>query len=207
MGNSSPGADGLARIALDLFADRHYSSVSIRDIGRAAEVNSSMIYYYYEDKSDLFRAAIESAVDEAFDLFSHHNGGKYENEVEAINAWFDIHVALNRSLRNVIKISLDCKGVVEAVPDHQNPIKHFYRHESQILQDLIKKGIENGTFRRVDPPLVATMISTILDGVLARSLFIKDFDMIGTVEEFKKAILTYLACEIDEKSVLRHETL
>jgi hypothetical protein len=33
-----PGPDELARIALDLFAERHFASVTIKDIGRAANV-------------------------------------------------------------------------------------------------------------------------------------------------------------------------
>jgi AcrR family transcriptional regulator len=108
-----PGPDELARIALDLFAERHFASVTIKDIGRAANVNSAMIYYYYQDKEHLFRAAIESAIDEAFDLFAKHCSSEvHEDPAETILAWFDTHVALYKQLRNVVKISVDCKGVV-----------------------------------------------------------------------------------------------
>jgi AcrR family transcriptional regulator len=51
----SQAADDLARIALNLFAEHHYASVTIKDIGRAAKVNTAMIYYYYADKRALFR--------------------------------------------------------------------------------------------------------------------------------------------------------
>jgi hypothetical protein len=69
------------------------------------------------------------------------------------------------------------------------PIKGFYRHENEILQDLIRKGIDAGLFHKVDPSVAATMISTILDGALARSIFLKDFQMVETVEEFKRSIM------------------
>ena len=190
---SGPDADELARIALDLFAERHFDSVSIRDIGRAANINSAMSYYYYEDKAALFCAAIESAIDEAFALFAKHcDTGKHETPAEAISAWFDVHVALHKRLRNVIKISLDCKGIVGTVPEANEPIKRFYRHEKEILQKLIHEGIRDGLFHKVDSAVVATMISTILDGVLARSIFLKDFEMVKTVGAFKQAILLYL---------------
>lgn len=190
---SRPGAEDLARIALDLFAERHFASVSIKDIGRAAKVNSAMIYYYYKNKEDLFRAAIESAVDEAFLLFDRHCiNEKHNNAADAIGAWFDIHVNLCKRLRNVVKISIDCKGIVGSIPEADDPIKRFYRHENEILQNLIRQGIEKGIFRRVDPSIVATMISTILDGALARSFFLKDFEMVKTVEEFKQALWLYL---------------
>lgn len=190
---SGPGADELAKIALDLFAERHFASVTIKDIGRAANVNSAMIYYHYKDKEDLFRAAIESAVDEAFLLYAKHCNGKvHANAAEAIGAWFDVHVTLHRQLRNVVKISLDCKGVVGTVPEADDPIKRFYDHESEIIQGIIRDGIKTGIFREVDPAIVATMISTTLDGVMARSFILRDFDMPATVEEFKEALWLYL---------------
>jgi AcrR family transcriptional regulator len=190
---SGPGPDELARIALDLFAASHFASVSIRDIGRAAEVNSAMIYYHFSDKADLICAAIESAIDEAFDLFEKHcKNEEHETPADAISDWFDVHVALHKRLRNVIKISLDCRGIVGNIPEANEPILRFYRHEGEILEKLIHDGIKIGIFHEVDSAVVATMISTMLDGVLARSMFLKDFDMIETVEEFKRSIFLYL---------------
>ena len=190
---SRPGAGDLARIALDLFAEHHFAAVTIKDIGQAAKINSAMIYYYYKDKEDLFRAAIESAIDEAFLLFDRHcNNEKHDSPADAIGAWFDIHVHLYKQLRNVVKISLDCKGIVGNIPKANEPIQRFYRHENEILQKFIREGIERGIFRKVDLSIVATMISTVLDGVLARSFFLKDFPMVKTVEEFKQALWLYL---------------
>lgn len=203
-GTPGPGADGFARIALDLFAERNFASVSIKDIGRAAGVNSAMLYYYYKDKDDLFRAAIESAIDEAFDLFAEHcNNEKHENVAEAIGAWFDVHVRLYKRLRNVIKISLDCKGTVPGVRDKKNPIKRFYRHEKEILENLIREGMKSGLFTKsANPAIIATMISTMLDGILARSVFLKDFDMHETVSAFKQAILLYLGFSAERAASL-----
>jgi AcrR family transcriptional regulator len=200
---SGPGPEDLARIALELFAERHFASVSIRDIGRAANVNSSMIYYHYKDKEDLFRAAIETAIDEAFSLFANHcNSAAHENAADAIDKWFDVHVELCKQLRNVVKISLDCKGVI-GVPDANEPIKRFYRHENKILQGVIREGMDQGIFKKVDPPVVATMISTMLDGIMARSFFLKDFDMLATVREFKKALWQHLGYQAREKKPLQ----
>jgi AcrR family transcriptional regulator len=170
--HSGPTRAELAKIALELFAERHFASVSIRDIGRAAKVNSSMIYYHFKDKEHLFRAAIDTAIEEAFQLF-------------------DVHVALSKQLRNVVKIGLDCKGVI-GVAEAEEPIKRFYRHESEIIQRYIREGTSQGLFRKVDAPVVATMISTILDGVMARSFILPDFEMVKTVGEFKEALWQYL---------------
>lgn len=44
--------------AADLFADRGFSGVTIKDISAKARVNSALIYYYYEDKEGLYRAVL-----------------------------------------------------------------------------------------------------------------------------------------------------
>ena len=191
-GEAGPGPTELAKIALELFAEKHFASVSIRDIGRAANVNSSMLYYYFKDKEALFRAAIEISIDEAFQLFEKfYNSDQHLNAVDAIEEWFDVHVTLNKQLRNVIKISIDCKGAI-GVAETEEPIQRFYRHENEILQKLIREGMRDGIFQKVDPFVVATMISTALDGVLARSFFLRDFDLPRTVEEFKDSLWRHL---------------
>ncbi len=188
---AGPGADELALIALDLFAERHYSTVTIKDIGKAANVNSAMIYYHYEDKLALFNAAIDSAMNAAFQLFNEHlQNEKHENAVAAIDAWFDVHVTLYKRLRNVIKISLDCSG--PEFSEARGSIRRFYNHERKILEEIIQGGIDSGIFRKVDLSVVATMISAFLDGILARSLILKDFDMHKTVDEFKRTLWVHL---------------
>lgn len=186
-------AGDLSSIALDLFAERHYAAVTIKDIGRAAGVNPAMIYYHFKDKEELFASAIQNAIDEAFQLFEEHcHIDDHEHALAAIDAWFDIHVILHKRLRNVVKISLDANSLSKANPAAITSIKQFYSHEKRILESFIQRGIDSGLFRPVDPRQVATMISVSLDGIMAHSLILADFDMQGTVEEFKTA----LACRL-----------
>ena len=70
--------------SLDLFAERNFASVTIKDIAKALNVNTALIYYYFDSKTDLFRATIEYAVAGAFEnvraletaieqYLNHHN--------------------------------------------------------------------------------------------------------------------------------------
>ncbi len=189
-------ADDLSGIALDLFADRHYAAVTIKEIGRAAGVNPAMIYYHFKNKEELFAAAIQNAIDEAFRLFEKHCSiDDHEHAMAAIEAWFDIHVILHKRLRNVVKISLDANSLSNVNPAAIASIKQFYAHEKAILESFIQQGIDSGLFQPVDPMQVATMISVSLDGIMAHSLILEDFDMQGAVEEFKRA----LACRLGVK--------
>src|SRR5262245_41218562 len=77
--------------ALDLFAERNFATVTIKDIAKSINVHSALIYYYFKNKNDLFRATIEYAVANAFE-----NVRALENKSAAapdlITAWLDNHV-------------------------------------------------------------------------------------------------------------------
>ncbi|MFZ1071180.1 MAG: helix-turn-helix domain-containing protein, partial [Methyloceanibacter sp.] len=48
--------DKFLTASLDLFAERNFASVTIKDIAKALNVNTALIYYYFDSKTDLFRA-------------------------------------------------------------------------------------------------------------------------------------------------------
>ena len=62
-------------VAMDLFCERDFASVTIKDIARAAKVNSALIYYYFADKEDLFRVMIEHAILRALDNYARLKRG------------------------------------------------------------------------------------------------------------------------------------
>ena len=82
--DASPAADNrskriseLLQAALDLFAEHGFVRVTAKSIGRACGMNAAKIYYYFENKEDLFRAVIERAIaqmpDRYRDMQSAHN--------------------------------------------------------------------------------------------------------------------------------------
>ncbi len=59
----------ICEVALDLFAARNFSSVTIKDISDASGLNTALIYYYFGSKEELFRAVVGLAVERAFARF------------------------------------------------------------------------------------------------------------------------------------------
>jgi len=52
----------LLAAARELFADRDFKAVSVRDIARAARVNPAMVHYHFDDKQGLYRAMLEETL-------------------------------------------------------------------------------------------------------------------------------------------------
>lgn len=57
--NNAPARSQLLAAARSLFAHRGLSGTTIRDIAKAANINSSMISYYFDGKEGLYKACIE----------------------------------------------------------------------------------------------------------------------------------------------------
>jgi AcrR family transcriptional regulator len=51
--------DHIAQVALDLFAQRGYHAVSIRDICKEVGIKESTVYYHYENKQAIWDALID----------------------------------------------------------------------------------------------------------------------------------------------------
>ena len=181
----------LAAVALDLFAERNFAAVTIKDIANALGVNTALIYYYFHSKEDLFRAAIEYAVDQAFKNFRQLRA-RYDNPADIIDDWLNNHVQLYAPIHKFVKISLDYRGAKTRISVADRQIRQFYDEERRILSDCIRQGMKEGRFQSVDPESLALFISTYLDGVMVRSVILDDFDLAQAVEVLRREVWAQL---------------
>lgn len=180
-------AQELATVALDLFAERNFASVTIKDIARESDVNTALIYYYFESKEGLFRAAIENAVDQAFDNFRLLQE-RHDNPADIINDWLNNHVQLFEPIHKLVKISLDYSGAQKRIPSIDRSIRQFYDEEARMLSNCIRQGMSAGIFQPVDPERLALFISTYLDGLMVRSVILPEVDLERAVDYLRLQI-------------------
>jgi AcrR family transcriptional regulator len=180
-------AEELARVALDLFAERNFASVTIKDIARESGVNAALIYYYFESKEDLFRAVIEHAVDQAFENVRMLRE-RHQSPLDIIDDWLNNHVQLFEPIHKLVKISLDYSGAQTRVPSIDRSIRQFYDEEARMLSNCIRQGVAEGMFSPVDPEELALFISTYLDGLMVRSVILPDVDLAQYINYLRQHI-------------------
>jgi AcrR family transcriptional regulator len=198
-GPASPGreehsagrVDKFLATALDLFAERNFASVTIKDIAKALGVNTALIYYYFDSKTDLFRATIEHAVARAFENVRALDN-KSADPATIIAAWLANHVNEYDEIHRFVKIALDFRGAHEGDPAIANTIESFYVEERKLLSRVIREGTKQGLFKPVDPNRMAQFISTYLDGCMVRSVILSDFDLEGAVRDLHRRVLEML---------------
>src|SRR5262249_785825 len=178
-------------VSLDLFAESNFASVTIKDIAKALGVNTALIYYYFDSKTDLFRATIEYAVGRAFENVRALDD-RSADPPTIIAAWLSNHVNKYAEIHRFVKIALDFRGAHEGDPAISKAIEGFYVEERKLLSRIIREGIKLGLFKPVDPTRMAQFISTHLNGCMVRSVILQDFDLRGAVNDLHRRVLEIL---------------
>jgi AcrR family transcriptional regulator len=181
----------LAAVALDLFAERGFSGISIKDIAKKAGINPALIYYYYKDKADLFRAAIAQAVSVAHQQYLQLRL-KNDEPMGRIHAWLESNVVLAQRIRSLVKIMLDYSSAGMRNRGIDTAIREFYELERMILVESIRRGISEGVFAPTDADRLAALISVYLDGVMVASSIREVFDMDEAIGNVKDLLMRYL---------------
>ncbi len=178
-------------IALKLFARSDFAAVTIKDIAKAAGVNTALIYYYFDSKEALFRAAVEYAVAQALDNYRRLRE-RHSDPVDLIDDWFETNLQLSEPIRQLVKIMLDYASSRAQKPVVDRVIKRFYDEECAIISGGVRRGIAEGRFRPVDADQAAKFASTHLDGVMVRSMIHRDFDLAGAMADLKRMFWNHL---------------
>jgi AcrR family transcriptional regulator len=182
-----PQAEKLASVALELFARCGFSAITIKDIAKAANVNSALLYYYFEDKEDLFRASIERAILLALDNYARLKE-RHTDPVDLINDWFENNVEMAGALRKLVKIMLDYADSSLRLASIDRMIREFYAEEAKIIATSIRRGIEHGLFQPVDADRLASFASVHLDGIMIASTIRPDLDLDGAIVDLRELV-------------------
>lgn len=197
-------AEDMLSTALQLFAKLGFANVTIKDIAAAAGMNPALIYYYYEDKEDLFLAALRYAVNAALD--SHEDMGLFERTVDpalTIRHWFEKNRRLFTPISQFFKLMLDYRASQSRIASVQRLINSFYAAEMSLVERSIQRGIASGQFRKVDVKRTALFVSTHLDGLVAASIIRSEIDMAQSINQFETILFDYLGYDLEADRAAR----
>ncbi|HXV23081.1 MAG TPA: TetR/AcrR family transcriptional regulator [Alphaproteobacteria bacterium] len=176
------------RAALRVFAQKDFGDITLRDIQKASGFDAALIYYYFDDKQDLFDAAVKFALSEASGDSKLRLSADID-PVDAIRSWMLHCLALADSNRTIFRIMLHYAGSERGARALDRSIRSFYRREElEILARSIERGIAGGIFRKVASADVARFVSVHLDGITAASIVRADFDVAGAFRDLEAAL-------------------
>lgn len=131
----------LLHSALNLFSEKGYEGTSIREIIEGAGVTRPVLYYYFENKEDLFRRVFETTFNQLISRIESAatEEGSSVERLRAINAAaFDLAEENTRVVRLILQ-------VLFAPPQQGPPLDRnkLIRQRFKAVEHVIKDGLAN----------------------------------------------------------------
>lgn len=144
----------LIAAALRLFAERGFAGTRLEDVAARAGVSKATVYLYFESKEKLFEAVVRATISPSL--------SQLEGLVDAFEGPTP---DLVRTVQRLIEAALDgalpaIAKMIIAESGNFPELARFWgdaviQHGVKVIQRIVRRGIERGEFREVDPALVA----------------------------------------------------
>ena len=151
--------DEITSAALDLFVERGFAATRLDDVASRAGVSKGTVYLYFANKEELFKAVVREALVARLVEFRSQIGQFQGSSSDLLRLVFKTWWERIGStpISGIPKLIL---SEARNFPE----IAHFYVHEvirpgRETLAAVIRRGIERGEFRKVDPETVAHLIA------------------------------------------------
>jgi AcrR family transcriptional regulator len=145
--------------ALESFVERGYAATRLEDVAARAGISKGTLYLYFTNKEELFKAVVREALVARLVEFRSQIGQFQGSSSDLLRLVFKTWWERIGStpISGIPKLIL---SEARNFPE----IAHFYVHEvirpgRETLAAVIRRGIERGEFRKVDPETVAHLIA------------------------------------------------
>jgi AcrR family transcriptional regulator len=191
--------------ALEIFGERGYEATRLVDVARRAGCTKGTIFLYYENKIELFKAAVREVmlplVLETERLVEGHRGSSRELVEQLLRLRWD-HMMRNR-LSGLVKLML---AETRTYPE----LARFYNDEfidrnQALLRRVLEEGIDRGEFRPMDVIQAARfLIAPMMFATVWRHAFEHAVGTPGTLEEYFETALGIMLAGLVAGGVPQH---
>ncbi|MCY0864742.1 MAG: TetR/AcrR family transcriptional regulator [Sulfobacillus sp.] len=136
------------------FQDKGYVATTLNDIAEAVNLQKPTLYHYVKNKNELLFLVLKNTAE------------SYNQALEAVVASpLNPRDKLDRAIRQHIHLQLEHPGTVTLFRDvgeldqgYRREIRQALKRYRELLQDIIRQGIEAGRFRPADPSMAALFV-------------------------------------------------
>ena len=162
--------------AVQLFATYGYANTSLSQVAKEAQVSKALIFWHFENKEQLFRAALQLTLEPYF--INVVTDLQELDEVAQIRKLIDLYYEFVTNNVFSIKMVMSLLLREEQHPDDVVPrIGQLFAIYSNLLHEKLEGGRQKGLFRRdIKPAEEAGLIMATLNGILVQS-FLRDANL------------------------------
>lgn len=153
--------------AINLFSSRGYNAASVDDICADAGISKGAFYHHFKTKQELFLALLDGwlkTIDNAIEASKDKTVP--ETFMQITEAFPYIFATANEGLPMFLEFWLQASRDEKIWQASVKPYRRYHKY----FTDLIKKGVDEGSFVEVNPELTSRMIISTAMGLLLQSL-------------------------------------
>ncbi|MDY6794992.1 MAG: TetR/AcrR family transcriptional regulator [Actinomycetota bacterium] len=152
--------------ALKLFSEKGFYATSTRDITREACVSKGTLYWYWKSKDELAFSLVSDMLADFLALIERARDGEgavAERLDKLINEVAELYYQETDYLRLLWKFRVDRKYIF--TEEYTEKVTSYYICMRNAFETMIRQGMDNGEFRKVDPKQMAFIILGITEGM------------------------------------------
>ena len=152
--------------AKELFTQRGFSNVAVRDICRAAEVTPPTVYYYFKNKEALFEAVVRETISMS-EFIARLGNGCRKGRGSSTQLRSFTRTYLSYFPKEVINVGLYIRHSTELDLVGRETLSAELARAQSLLINVIREGIAKGEFRNTSPRMAAECLL----GMMNRFIF------------------------------------
>ena len=145
--------------ALELFVERGFANTRLADVAERAGISKGTLYLYFANKEELFKAVVREALVARLVEFrsqiEHFQGTTFELLRLMFKTWWE-RIGSTRTSGIPKLIISEARNFPEIARFYVNEV---VRPGRETLAAVVRRGIERGEFRAVDPENVAHLLA------------------------------------------------
>jgi AcrR family transcriptional regulator len=181
----------ILRAAEVCFTERGYHGTTIDEIAERCGLSKGAIYWHFPGKRELFLAIFDDyrrllveVRRRAREAPSASDGLRRFAQLALVDEATELVPLVELTLEYVAHASRD--------EDLRDRFRLMYQDLTAIVVDQVERGLKEGTFRAVDPEVVAGLIVSFGDGLLMQKIALPELDLARVVREGLEIVLTGL---------------
>ena len=156
----------IAHAAAKLIFQQGYNETSVSQIARKTGIGKSTIYDYFSSKEEIILALLDEPLAEVR-LKAEEIGASSVDVIQRISQILEMHLdILLRDKAFIFKLSFEFQRLPLDVQARHEVKRGAYQ---DLLMALIEEGIQDGTFRSVDPDIAMKTLLSVLSSVVLTS--------------------------------------
>lgn len=152
----------LIDVARQLFAKLGVANTTMNDIAVASHKGRRTLYTYFNNKNEVYQAVVENEMDQMYKALQSVANKDIPADQKLILFFYTRFDAIKNVVARNGTLKADFFRDIWRV---QFVRKSFDRKEIQILDDILKKGVEEGTFEMPDTHAIAEILHHALKGL------------------------------------------